>query len=88
MDCLSVQVNWAGGAVTGYGTTLCFASKYYPGIIDKNYAFKVADWLFGCHLYHNFPFVVAVGAVRPKAVFYGNNRADFSFIPGTIAPGL
>ena len=32
--------------------------------------------------------MAAVGVVRPKAVFYGNNRADFSFIPGTIAPGL
>ena len=81
--------NWAGGgAVTGYGTTLCFASKYYPDIIDKNYAFKVADWLFGCHPYHNYSFVAAVGAARPKAVFYGNNRADFSFIPGNVAPGL
>ena len=29
-----------------------------------------------------------VGATRPKAVFYGNNRADFSFIPGNVAPGL
>ena len=25
---------------------------------------------------------------RPKQVFYGNNRADFSFIPGNMAPGL
>ena len=30
----------------------------------------------------------AVGAARPKQVFYGNNRADFSFIPGNVAPGL
>ena len=29
-----------------------------------------------------------VGAARPKQVFYGNNRADFSFIPGNVAPGL
>ena len=28
------------------------------------------------------------GAARPKNVFYGNNRADFSFIPGNIAPGV
>jgi endoglucanase len=24
----------------------------------------------------------------PKEVFYGNNRADFSFIPGNVAPGI
>jgi endoglucanase len=32
--------------------------------------------------------VAAVDAARPKEVFYGNNRADFSFIPGNVAPGL
>lgn len=44
--------------------------------------------IFGCHPYHNYSFVAAVGAARPKQVFYGNNRADFSFIPGNVAPGL
>lgn len=33
-------------------------------------------------------FVAVVGATRPKQVFYGNNRADFSAIPGNVAPGL
>ncbi|MDD3789557.1 MAG: hypothetical protein PHO94_12815, partial [Petrimonas sp.] len=32
--------------------------------------------------------VATVGAARPKVVFYGNNRSDFSFIPGNVAPGL
>jgi hypothetical protein len=32
--------------------------------------------------------VATLGAARPKAVFYGNNRADFSFIPGNVAPGI
>lgn len=81
--------NWAGGgAVVNFGTTICFASKYYPEIIDESHAFKVTNWLFGCHPYHNYSLVAAVGAARPKAVFYGNNRADFSFIPGNVAPGL
>lgn len=33
-------------------------------------------------------FVATVGATRPKQVFYGNNRADFSAIPGNVAPGV
>ena len=37
---------------------------------------------------NNYSFVAVVGATRPKQVFYGNNRADFSFIPGNVAPGL
>ena len=81
--------NWAGGGqVTGFGTTVCNAYRHYPDIIGKEHIYKVPSWLFGCHPYHNYSWVAAVGAARPKQVFYGNNRADFSFIPGNMAPGL
>ena len=81
--------NWAGsGSVVSYGTTVSFAAEYFPDIIDKSYAYKAVNYLFGCHPYHNYSLVAAVGAARPKSVFYGNNRADFSFIPGNVAPGL
>ena len=81
--------NWAGGGqVLNHGTTVCYASKYYPEIIDKSHAYKVAEWFFGRHPYHNYSLVATVGAARPKEVFYGNNRADFSFIPGNVAPGV
>ena len=81
--------NWAGGGATlNFGTTVCFACKYYPDIIDIRHAYKTAEWFFGRHPYHNYSLVAAVGAARPKEVFYGNNRADFSFIPGNVAPGL
>ena len=81
--------NWAGNSqVASFGTTVCFAHKYYPEIIGKNYIFSSANYLFGCHPYHNYSFVAALGAARPKNVFYGNNRADFSFIPGNMAPGV
>jgi endoglucanase len=81
--------NWAGnGAIQSFGTTVCFANKYFPDIVDASHAYKVTNWLFGCHPYHNYSFVATVGATRPKAVFYGNNRADFSAIPGNVAPGV
>ena len=81
--------NWAGsGEVVNFGTTICFASKYFPDIIKASHAYKATNYLFGCHPYHNYSLVAAVGAARPKAVFYGNNRADLSFIPGNVAPGL
>lgn len=81
--------NWAGGGATlGFGTTVCFAHKYYPEIIEKEHIYKAAEWFFGRHPYHNYSLVATVGAARPKEVFYGNNRADFSFIPGNVAPGL
>jgi len=81
--------NWAGGAaLLNFGTTVCFACKYFPDIIDVSHAYKTTDFLFGCHPYHNYSLVATVGAARPKALFYGNNRADFSFIPGNVAPGI
>lgn len=81
--------NWAGGGmIVNFGTTVTLASTYFPEIIDPKHAFKATDWLFGNHPYHNYSLVAAVGAARPKEVFYGNNRADFSFIPGNVAPGL
>ena len=81
--------NWAGGNQTlSFGTSVCFAHRYFPDLIPRDAVFRTADWLFGCHPYHNYSFVAAVGAARPKQVFYGNNRADFSFIPGNVAPGL
>ena len=81
--------NWAGGGqVTGFGTTVCNAHRHFPDIIGKEHIYKAPAWLFGCHPYHNYSWVAAVGAARPKQVFYGNNRADFSFIPGNMAPGL
>jgi len=81
--------NWAGGgALVSFGTTICFANIHFPDIIDASHAFKITNWLFGCHPYHNYSFVATVGATRPKAVFYGNNRADFSFIPGNVSPGV
>lgn len=81
--------NWAGsGQVLGFGTAVCFAHIYYPDIVKRDVVFRTADWLYGCHPYHNYSFVAVVGAARPKQLFYGNNRADFSFIPGNVAPGL
>ena len=81
--------NWAGvNAVLNFGITVCFAHQYFPDIVKKEETYRTANWLFGCHPYHNYSFVAAVGAARPKAVFYGNNRADFSFTPGDVAPGL
>ena len=81
--------NWAGvNAVLNFGITVNYAHIYYPDIVSKDEVYRVANWLYGCHPYHNYSFVAVVGAARPKQVFYGNNRADFSFIPGNVAPGL
>ncbi len=81
--------NWAGaGQIVNFGTTVALAHEHFPELIDADHAFKTTDWLYGNHPYHNYSLVATLGAARPKEVFYGNNRADFSFIPGNVAPGL
>ena len=81
--------NWAGvNMVLNFGIAVNYAHLYYPDIVSKDEIYRVSNWLYGCHPYHNYSFVAVVGAARPKQVFYGNNRADFSFIPGNVAPGL
>ena len=81
--------NWAGvNMVLNFGIAVNYAHIYYPDIVSKDEVYRVSNWLYGCHPYHNYSFVAVVGAARPKQVFYGNNRADFSFIPGNVAPGL
>ena len=81
--------NWAGGgAIVNFGTTVVYANSYFPDIVDADHAYKATGWLYGNHPYHNYSLVATVGATRPKEVFYGNNRADFSFIPGNVAPGI
>ena len=81
--------NWAGvNAVLNFGIAVNYAHIYFPDIVGKDEVYRVANWLYGCHPYHNYSFVAVVGAARPKQVFYGNNRADFSAIPGNVAPGL
>ena len=81
--------NWAGvNMVLNFGITVNYSHIYFPDIVGKDEVYRVSNWLYGCHPYHNYSFVAVVGATRPKQVFYGNNRADFSFIPGNVAPGL
>lgn len=81
--------NWAGvNMVLNFGIAVNYTHIYYPDVVSKDEVYRVANWLYGCHPYHNYSFVAVVGAARPKQVFYGNNRADFSAIPGNVAPGL
>ncbi len=55
--------NWAGaGQIVSFGTTICFANKHFPDIIDASHAFKTTNWLFGCHPYHNYS-LVAIPAI-------------------------
>jgi endoglucanase len=79
---------WAGsGGVVGWATTNYHLSKVYPDLFDKESVLRGMNFIFGTHPASNTSFVATVGT-RSKTIVYGNNRADFTFIPGVIVPGV
>jgi endoglucanase len=79
---------WAGDyELINWSATNYYLNKSYPEIIGREYVYKALDYIFGCHPYSNISFVEGVGT-RSKKVAYGNNRADFSIIPGGVVPGV
>jgi len=79
---------WAGsGGVVAWATTNYYLHKVYPDLIDADSVFRGLDFLFGTHPASNVSLVATVGT-RSKRLAYGNNRADFAFIPGVVVPGV
>lgn len=79
---------WAGsGAVLNFGLTADALHRAFPTIVDGRQVLRALDFLHGHHPASDRSFVSGVGAVS-KEVAYGSNRADFSFIPGGVVPGV
>ena len=80
--------SWAGNASVITSAYNCYKIwQYFPDMIDPEFVFAGLNYLFGCHPDSNVSFVSGVG-VNTKKVAYNANRADYSFIPGGIVPGL
>lgn len=79
---------WAGsGAVLNFGLTGDALHRAFPDLVDASPVLRALDFLHGHHPASDRSFVSGVGAVS-KEVAYGSNRADFSFIPGGVVPGV
>jgi endoglucanase len=79
---------WAGNAaVINAGITSYLIYKKFPDLASKEDVYKSLNYLFGTHPYSDISFVSGVGT-KSKEVAYGSNRADFSYIPGGIVPGV
>jgi hypothetical protein len=79
---------WAGNsAVMGFGNTNYWLHKAFPQLIETDLVVRSLTYIFGTHPDSNYSFVSGVGA-RSQTHAYGNNRADFSFIPGGVVPGV
>jgi endoglucanase len=79
---------WGGsGAVAAFGAHMYFLHLAFPDIIGPEYTLRAVNYLLGTHPVSNLSYVSSVGT-RSKLIAYGNNRADFTFIPGGMVPGF
>lgn len=80
--------NWAGNTqVMGNAFNFYQIWRQFPDKVDPELILKGLNYIYGCHPYSNVSFITAVG-VNTKKVAYGNNRADYTVIPGGVVPGL
>lgn len=83
-----LEGGWAGSnAVASFGTNMYLLHKAFPEIIGSEYTLRALDYLLGRHPVNNLSLVSTVGT-NSKLVAYGHNRADYSYVPGGLVPGV
>ncbi len=79
---------WGGtGAAVGFATQMYFLHQAFPEIIGTDCTLRGIDYVLGMHPASNVSYVSTIGT-HSRLVAYGNNRADYTFIPGGIIPGI
>jgi hypothetical protein len=79
---------WGGAAAAaGFSVQMYFFHETFPEIIGPEYTLRGFDYILGTHPVSNLSFVSSVGT-QSKLIAYGNNRADYTFIPGGMIPGV
>ena len=70
-----------------FGSNMYVLHKAFPEIIGPEYTINALDYILGRHPVHNLSLVTTVGTAS-KLIMYGHNRADYSFVPGAMVPGV
>jgi hypothetical protein len=79
---------WGGsGIVLGFAMQTYVLHRAFPQIIGPEYTVRGLDFVLGTHPVSSVSLVSGVGA-HSMTVAYGHNRADFSFVPGGVVPGI
>jgi hypothetical protein len=79
---------WGGAvAVTQFASEMYFLQRAFPELVGPEHTLHAIDHVLGRHPVSNVSYVSGVGA-QSKLIAYGNNRADYAFIPGGIIPGV
>lgn len=69
------------------GFVYCMLHESYPDLFDTAYISRCVQFFLGMHPgQRRSSFVAGVGSETVRAA-YGGNRADFSYIPGSVTPG-
>jgi hypothetical protein len=64
-----------------------YLHQAFPQIVGPEHTLQAVNYLLGAHPVSSTSYVSGVGT-RSKLAAYGNNRADYSFIPGGLVPGF
>jgi len=79
---------WGGaGMVARFASEMYFLHQAFPDVVGPEYTLRGLDYLLGMHPVSNVSYVSGVGT-QSKLIGYGNNRADYTFIPGGMIPGV
>jgi hypothetical protein len=64
-----------------------YLHQAFPDLVGIDATLRGFDYVLGRHPASNVSYVSSVGT-SSKLVAYGNNRADYTFIPGGMIPGV
>jgi endoglucanase len=79
---------WGGsGQAAGFAAHMFYLHQAFPDVIGSEYTLCGLDYVLGTHPVSNVSYVSSLGA-QSKLIAYGNNRADYTFIPGGTIPGV
>jgi len=79
---------WAGnGTIINFGITNYWIHKQFPELLDPEWTLASLNYILGHHPDSDISFVSGIGS-DTKKVAYGVNRADFTYIPGGVVPGV
>lgn len=79
---------WAGAPlVAAFGTNMYLLHKAFPEIVGPQHTIAALDYILGRHPANNLSFVSTIGT-DSKLIDYTHNRADYSFVPGAMVPGV
>ena len=79
---------WGGSmAAVEYAAHAYFLHQAFPDLVGVEDTLRGFDYVLGRHPVSSLSYVSTVGT-SSKLIAYGNNRADYTFIPGGVIPGV